>query len=85
LARISSIIRLLVVWLAKIPSACVFIAFQLARVWRSNPLLTVKVSRLPFSFQAGWSLGETQLSRDQFLLSASDRSPPFTVSVPDRF
>jgi hypothetical protein len=29
--------------------------------------------------------GETKLSRNQFLLSASDRSPPFTASVPDRF
>ena len=31
-------------WLAKIPSACIFIAFQLALIGRSNQLLTVKIS-----------------------------------------
>ena len=48
---------------AKIPSACVFIAFQLARVGRSRRLLTVKISRRLFNFSAGWSFGEAQLSR----------------------
>ena len=47
--------------LAKIPSACVFIAFQLARVGRSRRLLTVKISRRLFNFSAGWSFGEAQL------------------------
>src|ERR1035441_163855 len=47
--------------LAKIPSACVFIAFQLARVGRSRRLLTVKISRRLFNFLAGWSFGEAQL------------------------
>ena len=46
--------------LAKIPSACVFIAFQLARVGRSRRLLTVKISRRLFNFSAGWSFGEAQ-------------------------
>ena len=40
--------------LAKIPSAFIFIAFQLAPVGRSNRLLTVMISRLPFTFWAGW-------------------------------
>src|ERR1039458_9955231 len=47
--------------LAKIPSACIFIAFHLARVGRSSRLLTVKISRLLFNFSAGWSFGEAQL------------------------
>ena len=47
--------------LAKIPSACVFIAFQLARVGRSRRLLTVKISRRLFNFLAGWSFGEAQV------------------------
>src|SRR5665213_3210806 len=47
--------------LTKIPSACVFIAFQLARVGRSRRLLTVKISRRLFNFLAGWSFGEAQL------------------------
>jgi hypothetical protein len=42
--------------LAKIPSACVFIPFQLARVGRSRRLLTVKISRRLFNFSAGWSV-----------------------------
>src|SRR5665213_2111794 len=49
--------------LTKIPSACVFIAFQLARVGRSRRLLTVKISRRLFNFSAGWSFGEAQVSR----------------------
>src|ERR1019366_5037149 len=48
------------VCLAKIPSACVFIAFQLARVGRSRRPLTVKISRRLFNFSAGWSFGEAQ-------------------------
>src|ERR1019366_2643687 len=47
--------------LAKIPSACVFIAFQLARVGRSRRLLTVKISRRLSNFSARWSFGEAQL------------------------
>jgi hypothetical protein len=47
--------------LAKIPSACVFIAFQLARVGRSRRLLTVKISRRLFNFSARWSFGEAQV------------------------
>src|ERR1035441_10046900 len=46
---------------AKIPSACVFIAFQLARIGQSRRLLTVKISRRLFNFSAGWSFGEAQL------------------------
>jgi hypothetical protein len=51
--------------LAKIPSACVFIAFQLARVGRSRRLLTVKISRRLFNFLAGWSFGEAQVRNGQ--------------------
>src|ERR1019366_483798 len=47
--------------LTKIPPACVFIAFQLARVGRSRRLLTVKISRRLFNFLAGWSFGEAQV------------------------
>jgi hypothetical protein len=47
-------------FLAKIQSACIFIAFQLGQVGRSNQLLTVKRSRLLFNFSAGWSFGEAQ-------------------------
>src|ERR1039458_5266773 len=47
--------------LAKIPSACVFRAFQLARVGRSRRLLTVKISRHLLNFLAGWSFGEAQI------------------------
>jgi hypothetical protein len=51
--------------LAKIPSACVFRAFQLARVGRSRRLLTVKISRRLFNFLAGWSFGEAQVRNGQ--------------------
>jgi hypothetical protein len=39
--------------LAKIPSAFIFIAFQLAQIERPNELLTVKTSVLLFNVSAG--------------------------------
>jgi hypothetical protein len=62
--------------LAKIPSACVFIAFQLARFGRSRRLLTVKISRHLFNFSTGWSFGEAQVRA----VSSSSPLQPWTDS-----
>src|ERR1039458_941191 len=61
--------------LAKIPSACVFIGFQLARVGRSRRLLTVKISRHLFNFSAGWSFGEAQVKLRYAALAYDDSAP----------
>jgi len=47
---------------AKMPSVFIFIAFQIARVGRSERLLTVKKSGTLFNSSAGWSFGEGQPS-----------------------
>jgi hypothetical protein len=48
-------------FLAKIPSACIFIIFQLSRGGRFSRLLTVKLARYSFNFQVGWSFSEAQV------------------------
>jgi hypothetical protein len=64
--------------IAKIPSASIFIIFQRARVGRFNQLLTVKDSKLLFNFSTGWSLGKAQHSfcADEPFWRAGHRKAP---------
>jgi hypothetical protein len=54
---------------AKMPSVFIFIAFQIARVGRSERLLTVKKSGTLFNSSAGWSFGEGQLHKSDSALA----------------
>jgi hypothetical protein len=47
-------------WVAKMPSTCIFIAFELAQIGRPNGLSTVKTSVLLFNFKAGRNFVEEQ-------------------------
>jgi len=49
--------------LAKIPSACIFIAFHRARVGRLSQLSTVKTSGLRFNSTVGRSFGQAQAAK----------------------
>ena len=48
-------------FLAKITSAFILIAFPLAQIGQPDELLTVKTSELHFNFWVGWNVGEAQL------------------------
>jgi hypothetical protein len=58
--------------LARITSAFVFTAFQLASIWRSNQLLTVKTSGLLFDFSAGWNFDEEKQTPPRITIPSLD-------------